>query len=474
MATHFLRSIRYAPKQYTNLIKISSLLLCLFFLGACKDFLEVGTPQDRIVAEDVFNTPETATSAVLGIYSQFMGTSLWYSSGGMTIFTGLSSDELYNTNSSNTSYNELRTNSLTPQNGILDFNIWDRAYKNIYQANICIEKLQTARQLPSQIREQLLGESFFSRAFIYFYLINIFGDVPLILSTDYEVNSVKKRDEVRLVYDQIIKDLQEAKTLLKNPYVTQDRVRPNLKTAQALLARAYLYTKQWDLAITESTEIIESGLYSTDSLSNVFTIGSNETIWQLMPSSAGWNTTEARMLLPLNSSSSSVGQMALTEDLYNSFDPGDSRREQYIFSKTVNGNSLHFARKYKAVAIGTVSEYYKVFRLAEQYLIRAEAHAQKNNIPQAVADLNILRDNAHLNKLLVNDISDIFMVIEKERRSELFAEWGHRWFDLKRTGRALKVLLAKHSNIQEMDLLYPIPTSVLRANPFITQNKGYE
>ncbi|MCH5685582.1 RagB/SusD family nutrient uptake outer membrane protein [Niabella sp. W65] len=121
---------------------MSPILLFTSTTLSCNKFLEVGTPQDRMVAEDVFNNDETATSAVLGIYSQYMGTSLWYSSGGVTVFTGLSSDEFYNTNVSNSSYNELRTNSLTPLNGVLDFNIWDRAYKNIYQANICIEKLR--------------------------------------------------------------------------------------------------------------------------------------------------------------------------------------------------------------------------------------------------------------------------------------------------------------------------------------------
>ncbi|GEN71172.1 hypothetical protein CLA01_12440 [Chryseobacterium lathyri] len=435
--------------------------------------MDVGAPHDRLGADDIFNNSEKATSAVVGIYSQYMGTSLWYSSGGITVFTGLSSDEFYNTNTSNSSYNELRTNSLTSKNSLLDFNIWDRAYKNIYQSNICIEKLRIADQLPNGVRKQLLGESLFTRAFVYFYLVNIFGDVPLILSTDYRHSTEKGRDKSSEVYIQIVADLVEAEKLLQDSYVTSNRVRPNLKTVQAFLARVYLYTQQWDLALAKSTEVIESGIYSLDPLNKIFSIEGNETIWQLMPVQPSWNTTEARQLLPLSTSASTLGQIALTDYVINGFEAGDVRRNQYTVSKIVSNKTYHFAQKYKAIAIGTVSEYYKVFRLAEQYLIRAEAYAHQNNNQLAADDINRLRDRAGLAKI-TGDAQNIVTLIEKERQSELFAEWGHRWFDLKRTGRALDVLKAKQPDITATDLFYPIPNSVLLSNPFIKQNQGYE
>ncbi|MCH5685581.1 RagB/SusD family nutrient uptake outer membrane protein [Niabella sp. W65] len=308
---------------------------------------------------------------------------------------------------------------------------------------------------------------------MYFYLVNLFGDAPLITSTDYEKNTMKGRDNVMDVYSQIKSDLEEAEGLMNDTYVTPSRVRPNLKTVQALLARVYLYTEQWDLALAKSSAIIESGLYSIEPLNNVFTIESKETIWQLMPVQPSWNTTEARQLLPTSTSASALGQMAMTEDLYNSFSTTDARRTQYVLSKTVGGNIYRFAQKYKAVAIGTVSEYYKVFRLAEQYLIRAEANAKLNNNQAALNDVNIIRERAGLVRI-TEQPENILRLIEIERRLELFAEWGHRWFDLKRIGRALDVLKLKQPDIQALDLLYPIPNSVLRANPFIKQNQGYE
>ncbi len=471
------KTVQYTSSYANNKI-VKIILIALFMaltggLNSCSKFLDVGSPHDRIVADDVFSDSEKATSAVLGIYSQLMGTSLWYSSGGMTIFTGLSADELFNTNSSNSAYNELRTNSLTAKNSLLDYNIWDRAYKNIYHSNICIEKLRVADKLPEGIRKQLLGEALFTRAFVYFYLVNMFGDVPLILTTDYELSSVKGRDNSEVIYNQIIKDLLEAETLLPDSYITANRVRPNLKTAQAMLSRVYLYTRQWDLALSKSNEVIQSGMYTLDPLNKIFSIAGNETIWQLMPVQPSWNTTEARQLLPLSTSASALGQLALTDALVTSFQTGDLRKNNFILSKTVSGTTYNFAQKYKAVAIGTVSEYYKVFRLAEQYLIRAEAYARKNNSQATLDDLNIIRERAGLPKVDVH-AEDIFTLIEKERRAELFAEWGHRWLDLKRTGRALDILKTKQPDITASDLIYPIPNSVLIANPFIKQNQGYE
>jgi len=100
-----------------------------------------------------------------------------------------------------------------------------------------------------------------------------------------------------------------------------------------------------------------------------------------------------------------------------------------------------------------------------------------NNIGDATSgglgDVNIIRQRAGLSPLVLTDKSTLLLAIEKERQTELFSEWGHRWFDLKRTGRADAVLGAEKSNWKSTDALYPIPAVEISKNPKLTQNPGY-
>ena len=137
--------------------------------------------------------------------------------------------------------------------------------------------------------------------------------------------------------------------------------------------------------------------------------------------------------------------------------------------------TYYYPFKYKErLATSPVKEYNIVFRLAEQYLIRAEARAQLNNLMAAKNDLNLIRTRANLPAIIVNDKAAIMLAIEHERQIELFAEWGHRWFDLKRTNRSGSVLgPLKGSNWQMSDTLYPLPQVQLDLNVNLHQNPGY-
>ncbi|HCO85286.1 MAG TPA: RagB/SusD family nutrient uptake outer membrane protein, partial [Arenibacter sp.] len=125
----------------------------------------------------------------------------------------------------------------------------------------------------------------------------------------------------------------------------------------------------------------------------------------------------------------------------------------------------------------SASEYSMVLRLAEQYLIRAESRAMQGNISGAIADVDVLRSRAGLD--LINDIEPeinkegLLNIISEERKLELFSEWGHRWFDLKRTGKASQVLMPLKPLWQETDVLFPIPQVELDKNQNLHQNVGY-
>lgn len=115
-----------------------------------------------------------------------------------------------------------------------------------------------------------------------------------------------------------------------------------------------------------------------------------------------------------------------------------------------------------------------VLRLAEQYLIRSEARAMQSNFEGALQDINQTRSRAGLTDVDLDNTAELLTAIEKERRIELFSEWGHRWLDLKRLNRADAVLsIFKASNWNSTDIFYPIPKSDLINNKSLIQNPGY-
>ena len=347
------------------------------------------------------------------------------------------------------------------------------AYKYIYSANLAIEKLSASQQLSTSLKNQLSGEAKFIRAFCYFHLVNLFGDVPLITSSKYQDAATSSRAATSKIYTQIINDLNDAKTLLSFQYISTGRVRPNKWTAVALLSRCYFYTNHWKEAEAEATSIIASGQYLLESnLNNIFLKNSTEAIWQLMPVRPGFNTYEGLEILPV--SAFSAPTYLITSALLNSFENGDNRKSTWIKFRVFNNDTLYYPFKYKLTNGATLNEYYIIFRLAEQYLIRAEAELNQNKIPEAQADINVIRSRAGLENTLANDIPSLKLAIEQERRSELCFEWANRWYDLKRTGRATDILAPLKGSIwQSTDDLWPIPQQEINLNPSLIQNPGY-
>lgn len=454
-------------KYILNAIMIS-LIVSLF--PGCKKFIEVAPPADKIVTEIAFSDDKTATAAVNGLYGRMVVSNQYLNSFGMTLYPGLSADEFYNTNPS-TTYGPYSTNSLTPTSNNIN-NIWQNAYQFIFHANSCIEAMAASATLTDSVRKRLTGEVKFIRAFCYFYLSNLYNDVPLVLSTSFHSNASLPRASLAAIRSQIIIDMEDAVTLLPESYVTNGRARINKLCAKAFLARVYLYQNNWVKAVQLSSEVIASPTYTLTTLSNVFLASSNETIWQLSSVGLSFNTAEGNAFIP--ASSTTLPTFSLSSFLLNDFEVGDNRRTTWISKNTVAGQNYYYPAKYKVRTGATAIENPIYLRLAEQYLIRAEANANLNNLLAAIADINVIRSRAGLPNSIANTQSAVLGVVEKERRLEFFAEWGHRWFDLSRTGRAQSVLgIEKAPNWETTDILYPIPFDQISLNPSLTQNPGY-
>lgn len=448
-------------------------LLLLLLSGACKKYTDIPLPPDQLGTTYVFNNDSTAIQSVLGIYSEMMNSSTQFSSGNTTFYAGMAADELYYY-TPGTARDEFMLNELSVLNHpTLESSFWNAAYKYIYAANSIIEKASVSNDLSSAVRKMVTGEAKFIRAFSYFYLINLFGDVPLILSTAYENNVRVPRASSAAILSQMVDDLKEAALLLGPGYPTTERVRPNKFAAKALLARVYLYQYNYSKAEEEANDVIASTAYNlVNNPDNVFLANSNEAIWQLRPVNPNRNTLEGSTFIP--SSATSTPSYLLRDDLVNSFELNDRRKLSWMKSRTFAGQSVYYPNKYK-VRTGTVlSEYYMVLRLGEVILIRAEARAQQSKLSEALSDLNLIRTRAGLPFSLAGTKDALLSAIEKERRHELFAEWGHRWFDLKRTNRANPVLgMLKPGSWQNTDILWPLPQTQINLNPSLVQNPGY-
>jgi starch-binding outer membrane protein, SusD/RagB family len=446
------------------------------FIFSCKKFIQVDPPINPITSEVVFGNDSSAISSLSGIYNEMMlgnnGTTQ-FSASGITIYTGMYSDELrYFTTQVGDEFVKSSLTELSHET-VSKF-LWERAYRYIYTANLCIEQLTKSTKLTPWVKTKLLGEAKFVRAFCYFHLVNIFGGVPLPLGTDYRDNIILPKSTEDQVYQQIILDLQDAQTFLSSVYDNSGRVRPIKWAATALLARVRLYRGEWASAESRATDVINAGQYHlVSNLSLVFRKESEESIWQLPPANPLVNTWEGSLLIPSSSTTTPPGYI-LTQSLLNAFDSGDARKTNWIGLKKFSSDTFYYAAKYKVKSSQSISENYVVLRLAEQYLIRAEARARQNKLDEALEDLNQIRRRAGLTDFYTTSSQELLTAIEHERRIELFAEWGHRWYDLRRTNRAHDVLGAlKPTTWNARAILWPIPIGQIRANPALIQNPGY-
>jgi hypothetical protein len=252
------------------------------------------------------------------------------------------------------------------------------------------------------------------------------------------------------------------------------RTRANKWVATALLAKVYLYKGEWANAEAQATAVINNtALFGMpNDLTKVFTTTSTEAIWQLYNDANGF-TALASVVLP--NPVSQVPTYVLRPQLVSAFEPGDQRRVRWTTDLTYNGTVYTYPSKYKSNKTGENTEYFTVFRLAEQYLVRAEARAQQDNFKDAGSDLSAVRQRAGLGIITVADRGTALAAVEQERRVELNVEWGSRWFDLKRTNRADAVLGAlKPTTWKSTAVLYPVPSGQITINSnLLPNNLGY-
>lgn len=487
--------------------KILTLLLltALFTITACKKLVETTPPPTSILGSAAYSSDATAIQVLNGLYSQVAsgGTSGRGSLSSLSFFGGLSADE-FSLISSVTDVGQLayyQNNLSSSGSAEVGSEYWIQFYPNIYTCNAAIEGLNASTTLTPAVKQQLLGEAQFMRAFFYFYLVNLYGGVPLALSTDYAINGTLARSTTAQVWAQIKSDLVSAEGLLVDGYVqsngvqlypaaSAERVRPNKYAAAALLARAYLYTNDPVNAEKQASIVInKTTYYNLTPLNSAFLKNSQEAIWQLQPVNSNFNTPDGQFFnYPTAGGPTPGNPVYLSSALLSSFEVGDQRMVSgnWVKSITVGTTIFYYPYKYKvylanAAVTGspsTLTEYEMVLRLGEQYLIRAESRAQQQNTSGALSDLNAIRARAGLPNSIANQ-STLLTAIQHEREVELFSELGQRWLDLKRTGNVDAVMgaggacVAKGGIWNTYQQLYPLHYSDIIKDVNLRQNPGY-
>lgn len=436
---------------------------------SCDNYVEVEQPNSQLTRTAVFEEMSTANAAMAGLYAKMRNNGVLAGSGGASVYLGWYADEFdyYQAGNSNF-YN----NSLFPAESTVT-SMWNYSYRQIYEANAIIEGVTNSVSLPQAGRNQLKGEALFIRALLHLYLVNIYGDVPYVKTTDHLVNSKISRMSTASVYENSIADLEESNLLLPEAYLTAERVRPNRFAVQAVLARTYLYMGAYAKASNAASAVINSPLYiwETD-LDKIFLKGSTTTIWQFMPNAAGMNANEGSSYIFPTGPPTLIG---LRPDFINKFEANDKRKARWTKAVTNGSSTWYHAFKYKQRTTTPSSvEYSVVLRLAEQYLIRAEARAKQGDLTNAKADLNVIRNTAGLPNTTAVTTDDIVTEVLRQRRFELFTEFGQRFFDLKRSGLIDNVLSISKPGWNSTDKFWPIPELELNANPNLNpQNPGY-
>ena len=487
----------------TTLHRIAFLgALATLILSGCTKLLDQ-KPVTQIVtpkASDSSISANTAESLIQGVYGYFKGAG--YGPGiEFNVLDRITngdvrSDNCYagGDNSDNAAIDLFTYNAL---NGNVARD-WSDCYFVIAHANSAIAQIATCTDpaLSAARKNSLLGEARFMRAFEYFDAVRLWGKIPVVLVPIDPTNSetlIKTSgglpSPVDSVYAAILNDCWFAKAAVGDVGADPSKYIVSKGAVNALLAKIYATqsTPNWDSVAYYCDQVIPhySLLANFADLFDINHKNNSESIWEIEYD--GYSSSVGNWV-PGNFMGAGWKKFSTpTNDLVNAFTTeGDNVR--FNASITIvtygwpdkywtNPASYPVLSKYTDDQNGKSDIY--MIRLADILLLRAEAYNAKSDIANAATMVNKVRTRVGLAPTTAANQGDMALAIEKERRLELAFE-GQRWYDLARTGRAKAVMNAQKDaggnilyNVQDYQLLYPVPQTQLDLNPLLTQNEGY-
>ncbi|MCB0547078.1 MAG: RagB/SusD family nutrient uptake outer membrane protein [Phaeodactylibacter sp.] len=448
----------------TITIRFTILSAIVFLSTACSGFLDVELDNEIITSEAIVNK-ETAEAAAIGLYNSFQGANLYGGDfvlvadllGGNAIATGFRQR-----------YEDLANARVPTSNPYIE-DVWASLYNIINSANNILANIDGIDGIGAEDRSRIEGTAYYFRGSAYFDLLRQFGEffnensalgVPVFTDVlDRSTATSVGRATVAATYGRIIEDLGRAAQALPDD---DERFFVTKAAAQALLARVFLYRKDWASARSFADLLIADIDYelNIDYNDNFETEGSPEAIFELQFTTQDGQGLSGLLML------STANEVSGSNELWNAFEEGDARKAQFL-------RRFGVVRCTKYGELATDIQFnVPVVRLAEMYLIRSEAIANTEGVAAALADLNTVRarslPNSPVAEADVPNLEAYYDVLIRERRLE-YAFEGHYWFDLVRLGRATSV-----RQIEDYRVVLPIPDREVKvSNGVIAQNPGY-
>jgi hypothetical protein len=490
-------------------LKTTILTLFALVLGACTDFL----------TEDLQGTYSNATfyktedHALLAITAVYNSASFVSTNNALWVFGDVASDDATKGGlpGDQSDIQFIDEFSYSRNNGVLE-KIWKHYYEGISRANYLLY-YGPGITMDDVLKARILGEAKFLRAWFYFSLVNIFGEIPLKLSPPLNPEEVNRsKSSVTAVYAQIEKDLQEASTVLDLSYTGADAGRATSGAAYGLLAKTFLYQQKWEEALTAIASLEAQGLYELQPVyKNNFidsTQGNSESIFEIQHLSNQLPKTGSYLNQYFSPAKDNgyyfdVPLQNFVDEFEKTASNVPDPRLDYTVGRAgqtwVNGEEFdpswsptgylqkkHIQPKNEEPIIGDASLNYVYLRYADILLMKAEALNELNRMGEALAPLNAVRKRARESYLydtglpgfgtvpagLLPDISSLDQqtlrdAIRHERRVELGFEF-HRFFDLMRYGQqAAEAALSPTGFNYQQHQRFPIPQSELDTNPSI-------
>jgi len=454
-------------------LKNKILILCICFIGAtsCKKILDTVSPNE-VGDNTIFTSVAGLRNARIGMYNTLQDRN--YYGGYFPLISECYTDDGTTGGYDVIDLNDIAYRTVSPTNIYIEQS-YNAIYNTIYTANKIINNIDAVPGLESDEHDNTLAEALFIRSLANFDLLRFWGEhwdktsiygISIVTGNE-EPSQAIARSTVEQSYQQIFTDLQQSLSLFNN---YQGNQYASASAANALLARVYLYHGDLSQAAASATEVIDDAnfeLFGADDFQKIYTTKlTPESIFELKFDPQNISAFNAATYLRDDALRSDVTFIANTElNTFFESRPDDKRATLVDFiNNDVSIEPDGRTQKYRGETTKDNSAY--IIRLAEIYLIRAEAAGRE----EGLVDLNTIREARGMSDLTDEDVPDdesYLNAILDERRAELNFE-GSRLFDLARTGKVEDVLGSGVNPIM------PIPQREISAtNEVVKQNPGY-